>query len=228
MSERSTGLFLPGHVPGPALAALLAQAPGISPADLRGEEAPRVGHGERGGRPYTHLALRLFEVGGLALMEQERPPGPEELEMWLGERLSRAYGLALFAHYDDERGAGGHALFRDGALVSRAVIDGRLDRPVRRGLGAEEPLAKVDPSDWVWPHIAEAVEAGTTALFGPGVRTDDDLAAIIQAAAAAPVNDAPKAAAAPAAPPPEAAPTSGGARRRDKLKGALKGLLGWD
>ena len=225
MSERSTGLFLPGHVPGPALAAFLAQAPGISPADLRGEEAPRVGHGERGGRPYTHLALRLFEVGGLALMEQERPPGPEELEMWLGERLSRAYGLALFAHYDDERGAGGHALFRDGALVSRAVIDGRLDRPVRRGLGAEEPLANVDPSDWVWPHIAEAVEAGTTALFGPGVRTDDDLAAIIQAAAAAPVTDTPRAAApqAPAEP-----PVHSGARKRDKLKGALKGLLGWD
>ncbi|MCK6520291.1 hypothetical protein L6R49_02515 [Myxococcota bacterium] len=227
MSERSTGLFLPGHVPAHALAALLAQAPGVQPADLSGEEAPRVGHGAREGRPYTHLALRLFEVGGLALMEQERPPGPEELEMWLGERLSRAYGLALYAHYDDERGAGGHALFRDGRLVSRAVIDGRLDRPVRRGLGAEEPLANVDPSDWVWPHIAEAVEAGTSALFGPGVRTDDDLAAIIQAAAAAPVSVTPPR---PAAPPPaEAAdPVNSGGRRRDKLKGALKGLLGWD
>jgi hypothetical protein len=226
MSERSTGLFLPGHVPGPALAAVFAEAPGLSPADLSGEEAPRVGHGERAGRAYTHVALRLFEVGGLALMEQERPPGPDELEMWLGARLSRAYGLALFAHYDDERGAGGHALFRDGALVSRAVIDGRLDRPVRRGLGAEEPLTHVDPSDWVWPHIAEAVELGTTALFGPGVRTDDDLAALIQAAGAVAVTAAPKAAAPKAAA--AAEPTGGGARKRDKLKGALKGLLGWD
>ena len=109
--------------------------------------------------------------------------------------------------------------------MSRAVIDGRLDRPVRRGLGAEEPLANVDPSDWVWPHIAEAVEAGTTALFGPGVRTDDDLAAIIQAAAAAPVTDTPRAAASQAAAEP---PVHSGPRKRDKLKGALKGLLGWD
>jgi hypothetical protein len=74
------------------------------------------------------------------------------------------------------------------------------------------------------------VELGTTAVFGPGIRTDDDLAAIIQAAAAAPVTE-PSKAAAPAAPQAAAAdPAAGspGARKRDKLKGALKGLLGWD
>ena len=47
MPERPTGLFLPGHAPGPALAALLLQAPGLTAADLSGEEAPRVGHGGR-------------------------------------------------------------------------------------------------------------------------------------------------------------------------------------
>lgn len=188
MSDRNTGLFLPGHVPADAVAQALLSTPGLDASELTGDEAPRVGHGSWKGRPYTHVGLRLFEVGGLLLIDSVATPAAEELEMQLDTALSRRAGEAVFLLYDDEAGVGGHARFSSGRLASRRVIDGRANRPVVRDLGGERPLENVDASDWVWAPIAEAVEAGATPVFGPGVRSDDDIEALIRGANAQPVS----------------------------------------
>ncbi|MCB9765711.1 MAG: hypothetical protein H6739_38410 [Alphaproteobacteria bacterium] len=222
MSERNTALLIAGHVPPRELIATLLAAPGVNAADFAGEEAPRVGHGARAGVDYTHLALRLFELGGLLLMDRSELPGPDELEVYLGLSLSGAHGAALFLYYDDEQGVGGHALFQDGVLVSRAVVDGRWDEPVRRTLEGESVIPDVDPSHWVWPLIADAVEAGARPLFGPGVRTDDDIEALIKAAKAGPIE-----AAGPRPPTAEADPAEAEPpRKRDRVRRAVKRLLG--
>lgn len=217
MSERNTALLLSGHVPAAPIVRALLDLPGVDAVDLQGDEAPRVGHGARQGVAYTHVALRLFELGGLTLLEGAHPPGDGDLEVALGRALSAAHGLALFVCYDDEGGVGGHALFRDGVLVSREAVDGRADRPVRRTLDGEAPIPEVDPSDWVWPLVGDAVEAGTRALFGHGVRTDDDIAALIRNAAAE-VAFLPR----PDATSSEPAPR---VRKRDRLRGLVKQLV---
>jgi hypothetical protein len=182
MSDRNTGLFAAGHVPVEAVADLLAKAPGGSAAALIGDEGPRVGHGEWQGQPFTHVALRLFEVGGLLLMDQASVPDSRELEVHLGTGLSRLATHAVYLFYDEERGAGGHARFQDGRLVSRVAFDGRGFSEVVRDLNGERPIEDLDPSDWLWPLIGEAVEDGARPVLGAGVRTDDDLEAVIRAA----------------------------------------------
>lgn len=218
MSDRNTALLIPGHAPPEALLRLILAAPGVRAEDFAGDEAPRVGHGVRQGRPFTHLALRVFEVGGLLLLDNLALPGPDELECYLGRELSKTYGKAVFILYDEEQAAGGHALFEAGKLAKRLAVDGRWGAPVRREGESEEVLQDLDPSSWVWPGIADAVEAGASPIVGPGVRTDDDIAALIALAAARPVQPA----AAPAAPPPAAEPT----RKRDRVLGLLRRFSG--
>ncbi len=225
MSERNVGLFVPGHLTPEHVARALLDTPGVDPAELQGEEAPRVGHGTWKGRPYTHVGLRLFEVGGLLLFDGKEVPGADEVEMRLGAALSRQAGSAVYLRYDDEAAVGGHARFEAGRLVSRAAIDGRESRPVLRHLSGERLLEGVDASDWVWTPIAEAVADGARPIFGDGVRNDDDIEALIEAAAAKPISlqnvrSAPApAAAAPQAARPEPAP-------RAAPPPPQKGLLG--
>lgn len=219
MSDRNTGLFLPGHIPAADVAAVLYTLPGVDAAVFRGEEALRVGHGSRAGFDYTHVALRLFEVGGLLLMDQEELPAPTDIEQALGIALSRRWGTAVYLFYDEVNAAGGHARFVGGKLDSRLVYDARGHDPVRRTLGKDEVLRGLDPSDWVWAPSADAVEAAATSLFGPGVRDDDDIAAVIEAAGASPI-EPPAAKAAPPPPPTSAAPAAPPPTSR------LRGLLG--
>ena len=228
MSDRNTGLFLSGHVAPEAVAQALLSTPGLDVAELSGDEAPRVGHGSRQGRPYTHIGLRLFEVGGLLLIDGVGAPGPDELEMRLGAALSKGAGEAVYLLYDDEAGVGGHARFSGGRLVSRKVIDGRANRPVVRDLDGERPLENVDPSDWVWAPIAEAVDAGATPIFGAGVRTDDDIESLIAGANSAPLDlsAAPKAAAPKAQEAkPAAAPKAAEPASSEPARGSLLGRL---
>lgn len=188
MSARNTGLFVRGHLDPGRVARLLASHPAIGPGDLAGDERPRVGHGRWKDQDYTLVALRLFEVGGLLLLDTAELPPDDELERALGQELSRDGGLAVYLHYDEERGAGGFALFRDGVLVDRRFYDGRDYQPVVRDLLGERPLQVADEEAWIWEDIGSAVELGAGALFGPGIRTDDDLAALIEAADAQPVD----------------------------------------
>ncbi len=185
MSDRNTGLFVAGHLAPEEVAEVFAKAP--QSAELVGEEGPRVGHGDRDGHPFTHIGLRLFEAGGLLLMDEVELPGSQELEMHLGAALSSLATHAVYLFYDEERGAGGHARFQDGRIVSRAVFDGREFTPVARDLDGERPIEELDPSDWIWPLIAEALETGARPIFGPGVRTDDDLEELIRRAGGEPV-----------------------------------------
>ena len=185
MSDRNTGLFVAGHLAPEEVAEVFAKAPQSS--ELVGEEGPRVGHGDRDGHLFTHVGLRLFEAGGLLLMDKVEVPDPQELEMHLGATLSRMATHAVYLFCDEERGAGGHARFQDGRLVSRVVFDGREFTPVLRDLDGERPIEELDPSDWIWPLIAEALETGAQPVFGSGVRTDDDLEALIRMAGGEPV-----------------------------------------
>jgi hypothetical protein len=224
MSERNTGLFLPGHVPADEIGALLWRAPGVNPEELRGDEALRVGHGTRDGRPYTHVGLRLFEVGGLLLLDQQDLPAADEVERVLGETLSARHGQAVYLFYDEVNAAGGHARFEQGQLVSRLMYDGRGNVPVRRTLDAEEALSGLDPSDWVWVPGANAVEAGAAPILGPGIRDDDDINKLIEAAASVAIE-----------PPTRAAPGVktgakpsgvGAPERPSRLRGLVRKLLG--
>lgn len=180
MSERNTGLFLRGHVPAAQVAQALWSWPGLMEGDLRAAEAPRLGHGAREGHLYTLLALRLFEVGGLLCLDRAQVPPEDDLEMHLGRALSVG-GVAVYLHFDEERGAGGYARFEDGRLVARRVCDGRDYQPVLRDLAGERPMSIHDPEAWIWGDISDAVEQGATPILGPGVRTDDDIAAVISA-----------------------------------------------
>ncbi len=178
MSERNTGLFLPGHVSPLEVAEMLSQAGGRSP----GPGAVRVGHGTWKGRKFTHVGVEAFEVGGLLLMEAVELPPEADPEMVLGGGLSAAHGLAVYLFYDEELGAGGHAIFRDGTLESRRIVDGRDLDPVVRDLEEETPVVDLDPSEWIWPLVGDLVEAGAKVVVGPGIRTDDDIEALINEA----------------------------------------------
>jgi hypothetical protein len=214
MSERNTAFILRGHVPRPTIAAAIRAAFGPLVGELTGDECPRVGHGTRVDRAFTLVSVRLFEVGGLRVLEDAEPPAPDDVEVALGATLSADGAVALYVHYDEERGAGGHALFRNGRLASRRFYDGRGFGPVLRDLDGEHDIAEPDEGDWIWDLIGDAVEEGAAPVVGPGVRTDDDLEALIRAAAATPLDLT--------APPP--APERPAPRRgvRARLKGWLK------
>jgi len=214
MSERNTALLLSGHVPAERVAAAVRAAFGPLLAELTGEEVPRLGHGIRVGRDFTLVAIRLFEVGGLRILEDAALPGPDDLEHALGRTLSSGGGNALFVHHDEERGAGGHALFRNGQLAGRRFYDGRGLGPVLRDMDGEHEIAEPDEGDWIWDLIGDAVEEGTAPIVGPGVRTDDDLEAVIKAASALPLDLT--------APPPAPAPAPIRRGVRARLRGLLK------
>jgi len=184
MSERNTGLFVAGHIDPDEILTHLLDTPGVTPEDFAGDEAPRVGHGEREGHLYTHIALALFEKGGLLLLAQPELPANDELETHLGRQLSREYGRCVFLLYDDEDGHGGHALFADGELESRLAYDGRGFEPVCRDRDGEHAIDEPQDSDWIWPLIGAAVDAGATSVLGAGVRTDDDIESLITGAGA--------------------------------------------
>jgi hypothetical protein len=220
MSERNTALLLPGHVPGPEIVERLLQIPELSPSDLQGDEAPRVGHGSRDGRDYTFVGLRLFELGGLLLFDRLELPGDDEPEVHLGRSLSASLGTAVFVFYDEENAVGGHAVFRGGMLTERDAVDGRWDEPMRRGLDSETVLADLDASDWIWPALADAVDAGAAVIVGPGVRDDDGIEALINASNPTRVGPT-----TPAAEAPPKAPKAPKARKRDRMKAGLRKLL---
>ena len=215
MSERNTALLLTGHVPPARVAEAVRTAFGPLVGELTGQECPRLGHGTRLGQDFTLLAIRVFEVGGLRILEDADLPGDDDVETALARSLSRGGGAALFVHYDEERGAGGHALFRNGRLAGRRFYDGRGLGPQLRDLDGEHEIAEPDDGDWLWDLIGDAVEEGATPVVGPGVRTDDDLEALILAAAAEPLDLT------LSTPAPEPAPP----RPRRGVRARLKGLL---
>jgi len=213
MSERNTALLIRGHAPSPTVVAAIRAAFGPLLAELTGVEAPRLGHGERLGQPFTLVSLRLFEVAGLRVLDDDNVPGSDDVEVALATALSAGGGAALYLHYDEERGAGGHALWRNGRLASRRYYDGRGFGPVLRDLDGEHEIAEPEEGDWIWDLIGDAIEEGATPILGPGVRTDDDLEAVIRAAAAEPLSLT--------EPPPAPAPE----RPRRGVRGRLKGWL---
>ena len=221
MSARNTGLFVAGHVPPAEVEAALLATPGLDVSLFVGEEAVRVSHGQREGRAYTHVGLRLWEEGGLRLMDQAPLPGPEEPEMHLGQALSARHGEAAYLFYDEEHGAGGAALFRGGRLVARSALDARVLRPVLRTLdGEERVLVGLDPSDWIWRPASEAIAEAAASIVGPGIRDDDDIAALIEAASPA----APQGAVRDSAEP-TPTPEGPGPGRRERLRGRLRAWL---
>jgi hypothetical protein len=219
VSARNTGLFVAGHIQDEAVAAALAQWPGFQPAHFAGAEGPRVGRSSRHGLPYTHVALRLFEVAGLRLLDDDEPPPADDLECVLGQALSAGGGRAVFAFYDEEQAAGGAAVFVDGQRVSRCCFDARDTAPVRRDDEGTTRLRDLDASDWIWVPASDTIEAALEPVVGPGVRTDDELEALIEGAEARPISLV-------APSPAPSAPEAPRERKRDRLKGALRRL--WD
>ena len=184
MSERNTGLFCPGHVPPDTIAHVFGQLQRDTGVVLAAEEAPRVGHGTHEGGLYTHIGLRLFEVAGLRLMDELELPDADDIEMVLGRMLSERHGYAVYLFFDEERGAGGGAVFESGQLISRVCCDGRPMRPVQRDLREEQVLGTLDPHDWIWELAGDAVEAAAARAVGRGVRNDDHINALIEDAGA--------------------------------------------
>lgn len=218
MSARNTGLFVHGHVPPEAIVRALRAWSGFSTDTFAGEEGPRVGHAEWSGQPTTHVALRVFEVAGFRLLDEDDIPEDDDLEMVLGRELSRAHGPVVLAQYEDEAMAGGGARFEAGRLVYRCCIDGRDTRPVRRDLDGTAELTDLDASHWIWPLASEALGSAFGAHWPTAPRSDDDLERLIidARAAAVPLDQ-------PSEQNPSAPPRK---RKRDRLKGWLSRTLG--
>jgi len=187
MSSRNTGIFLPGHIDGSAIAECVWAPGGLSPADFQGDEAVRAGQGSVQGHDYTLVTARLFAVVGFALLDSTEVLSDGDVEMVLGTRLSERFGEAVFLCYDDEGGWGGYARFIDGALTARRVVDGRPSHPLRRDDGVETLLEDVDASHWIWPALSEVVVAGARSVLGEGVGSDDDIEVRVAAAAVQPI-----------------------------------------
>lgn len=151
------------------------------------------------------------------MLDDAALPDDDDLEIRLGARLSARAGRAAYLFYDEENGAGGAAVFTDGALTSRLCFDARDTQPVRRDMTEEIALVGLDPSDWIWVPASEAIEAAAAPLVGGGIRDDDDIAALIEAASATFLTR-------PAAPEP-AAPAPDRARKRDRVKGMMRRWL---
>lgn len=213
MATTDTGLFLRGEHDIEDVATTIWGAPGVSTNDFIGTEAVRVGSATIDGVTYTHVGLRLFEAAGLLVLEEDGS-APDDFEIWVGRALSKRAGAALYLQYDVDRRIGGHALFVDGELSSRHVIDGRTADPVERGLEGSEPL-EIEPEN-VWALMADALAEGAAAIFAHPVASESAVAALIDAADAEPI-DAP--ADLERAPPPPAR-----SRRRDRLRKAFGSL----
>lgn len=226
MSDRNTGLFLPGHIAPAEIARVFAGLESMEPQVWSGVEAPRVGHGTHAGHDYTHVALRFFELAGLPVLDLDDVPGAESVDVELGEVLSRIAGSAVYLFYDEENAAGGAARFEDGALVDRECWDGRELMPIFRHMRGAETVEGLDPSDFIWKPASAAMERMSEPLLGLGVITDDEIEALIEGAGAKPVvvvSGAEGAARAPApAPVPAPVPASRPSSRREKLRGLLR------
>ncbi|HCH62994.1 MAG: hypothetical protein CL927_10135 [Deltaproteobacteria bacterium] len=226
MSERNTGIFVLGHLSDDEIRAAFAAWPEYDPAHFADDETPRVGRSERSGQPYTHIALRLFEVAGFRLMDENALPGARDLEMVLGQALSERFPV-VYALYEDETMAGGGARFESGSLVYRVCIDGRVARPVRRALSDTQVIPSLDPSDWIWPHASTALQQAFGAQFSAAPTTDDDLEVMILAARAEPLSLPAAATPLPSSTEPSGSPTQPPSRRRDRVKARLRSLLDW-
>lgn len=226
MSERNTGMFLPGHIDPAKIARVFAGLRSMEPQVWSGAEAPRVGHSTHADHDYTLVALRFFEIAGLPVLDLDAVPGAESVDIELGEALSRIAGSAVYLFYDEENAAGGAARFEDGELVDRECWDARELMPIHRHMRGAEVVEGLDPSDYIWKPASAAMVRMSTPLLGPGVITDDEIEALIEGAAAKPVvvvSGADEAPAAPAsAPAPEPRPSS----RRKKLRGLLRRIKG--
>ena len=224
MSDRNTGIFLPGHIDPAAIARVFAGLESMEPQVWSGAEAPRVGHGTHAGHDYTHVALRFFEIAGIPVLDLDATPGPESVDVELGEALSRIAGSAVYLFYDEENAAGGAARFESGALVDRECWDGREFMPIHRHMHGAQVVEGLDPSDFIWKPASAAMERMSAPLLGSGVITDDEIEALIERAGASPVvvvSEVADNTPAPT-PPPAPAPASRPSSRRQKLRGLLR------
>lgn len=211
MSDRNTLLLVSEPITEQQVSAAFCTAFGDSIAELEGIEAPRLGRVSRGAQSITVISLRLFEVGGVRSLEDDVVPPADDEEVALAVALSQGGRTVCFVHYDEERGAGGHVVWRNGQLASRRFYDGRGLGVVLRDLEGSHPIAEPEDGDWIWDLIGDAVEEGVRDFAGAGVRTDDDIEALIREADPRPVSLAER--------PPSVAPQSPtrfGLRRRVK------------
>lgn len=214
MSARNTGLFLLGTVSPSVVAEALSAWPEYAPEHFAGAEGPRVGHATWHGQPVTHVALRVFEVMGFRLLNEESIPDPDDLEMVLGRELSRSHPV-IFASYDDELMAGGAARFESGALRYRDCVEGQAAIPTRRTLHGAHPIEDLDPSLWIWPHASAALSGAFAPELSPAPKDDDDIEQLVLQAKAQPIPLHSR-------PPPSPAPTPR-TRKRDRVRRALRG-----
>ncbi|MFT5681038.1 MAG: hypothetical protein ACI8RZ_001944 [Myxococcota bacterium] len=222
MSNRNTGLFLPGHIDPAEIARVFAELRSMEPGVWSGAEAPRVGHGTHAGHDYTLVALRFFEIAGLPVLNLDAVPGTESVDVELGEVLSRIAGSAVYLFYDEENAAGGAARFESGELVDRECWDGRKLVPMHRHMHGAEAVEDLDPSDFIWKPASAAMARMSMPLLGPGVITDDEIETLIEGAGAEPVVVVSGVEDTPPAPASKTRPSG----RREKLRGLLRRFKG--
>ena len=167
MSHRNTGLFVSGHV----------QPEDCSHIDLSGA---RIGTSKRKNKNYTHVGLEELESAGCVLFDELELPLSPQGAHHIAIELSKIYKKSVIIFCDDEEAAGGHVLFEEGAIKSREIIDGRGYTPVRRTLTEQAQIEELDPSDWVWPFIGDAIEQGAKTVVGIGIRDDDAIEKLME------------------------------------------------
>ena len=160
------------------------------------------------------MGSELFDVLDISTT----PHRPHQLAL----QLSKTYKRAVLLFCDDEEAAGGHVLFVDGELSSREIIDGRGYTPLRRTLNQEQQIEELDPSDWVWPFIGDAVEKGAKPIVGTGIRDDDTIEQLMADAGSLYQEDYSR----PAAPPPPTAQVRPRRERLSKLFGKIRSKIG--
>ena len=106
----------------------------FDPRTLPMTRAPH-GRAEHAGQPYTHIALRLFEVAGLRLMD-ERHPEATDLEMVLGRVLSEHFPV-VYALYEDETMA---VVERGSSPVRWCRVASMAGWPIRSDAHVPRPL----------------------------------------------------------------------------------------
>ncbi len=215
MSSRNTGIFVSGHIAPDAIADVLWTPHGLNPRDFVGDEAIRAGQGTVDDVSYTLVTARVFAIAGFAMLDRPELPEEADIEMVIGAVLSKAFGTVVFLAYDDERGWGGFARFKNGRCEERQAIDARGTQPVKRTMTGDVVLSGIDESEWIWPDLSRLVEAGAQPVLGPGIQTDDDIEKRVVAAAVSaipsPIED-------------EAIPSDASSRgMRDLLKRLVRG-----